>query len=110
MDAAKSNQKKITSSLNKTSRKIFFALSLILIILTLIACGAEFGQQVITKSDESRHTHEANEKNILNSTVHILKDKKIGSNVRIERKKIMSVRIISFMMTGEQNVLSKLKS
>ncbi len=64
-------------------RKISFVFS---VIFLLIACGSEFGQQVITKPDEYRHTYEANEKIILNATARILKDKKMGSNVRIDRE------------------------
>lgn len=75
------------SNLKKFSGKYLVFLLVISINIILIACGAEFGKQVITKPDEYRHIYEANERVILNAAARILKDKKMGSNVRIDRKK-----------------------
>lgn len=86
--AAINNKAKIsTSNLIKFSKKLSFFLSLISTFSILTACGAEFGHQIITKPDEFRHTYEANEKVILNATARILKDKKMGTNVKIDLEK-----------------------
>lgn len=83
------NNQQILTKINllKNAHRNIFFLPVLLITFILIACGSEFGQQVITKPDEFRHTYEANEKIILNATARILRDKKMGSNVRIDREK-----------------------
>lgn len=68
--------------------KIIFLLPVILIIfVSLVSCGAEMGQVVISKPDEYRHTYEASERVILNAVARIFKDRKMGSNIRIDREK-----------------------
>jgi hypothetical protein len=87
--AAINNQLKVSTTAGsiKSSGKSFFFLTAISIIFILISCGAEFGQTVISKPDEYRHTYEANEKVILQAMARIFKDKNMGSNVRIDLKK-----------------------
>jgi hypothetical protein len=75
------------AGLIKSSGKYFFFGPAILIIIILISCGAEFGQTVISKPDEYRHTYEANERVILQAMARIFKDKNMGTNVRIDLKK-----------------------
>ena len=67
--------------------KLFFLHLILIIVLNLVSCGAEFGQVVISKPDEYRHTYEANERVILNAVARVFRDKKMGSNVRIDREK-----------------------
>ncbi|MEN6622373.1 MAG: hypothetical protein ABFD50_12580 [Smithella sp.] len=86
MEVINSKLKNSASSLIKSSRKISF-IHLFFIFFILTGCGSEFGNQTITKPDEFRHTYEANERVILNATARILKDKKMGSNVKINREK-----------------------
>ncbi len=71
----------------KSSKKHFFFLSLIFIIIVhLISCAPQFGQVVISQPDEYKHIYEANEKTILQATARIFKEKNMGSNVRIDRE------------------------
>ena len=71
-----------------SAKKLFFFLPVILIIIiNLISCGANFGQVIISKPDEYRHTYEASEKVILRATARVFKDKNMGRNVRIDREK-----------------------
>jgi hypothetical protein len=75
----------IAQSMKKSSKNHFFFLPVIaIIILNLISCASEFGNVVISKPDEYRHTYEANEKIILKATARVFKDKSMGSNVRID--------------------------
>jgi len=70
----------------KSSKNHFFFLPLILIIIiNLISCGSKFGQVVISKPDEYRHTYEAKEKIILQATARVFQEKNMGSNVKIDR-------------------------
>jgi len=78
----------IVQSLKKSSgRHSFFLIVISIIILNLISCAAEFGQVTMSKPDEYRHTYEASERVILNATARVFKDKRMGSNVRIDREK-----------------------
>lgn len=86
--AAINNRPQISIMSNpiKSCQKLFFFLPVISIIVVLISCGAEFGQVVISKPDEYRHTYEASEKVILKATARVLKDKSMGRNIRIDLK------------------------
>ncbi len=80
---------KIKTSRNRNTRKslknIFFFWPLILIIIiNLISCGPKFGQVVISKPDEYRHTYEAKEKIVLQATARVFREKNMGSNVKID--------------------------
>lgn len=76
----------IMSNPIKFFQKHFFFLPVISIIVALISCGSEFGQVVISKPDEYRHTYEASEKVILKATARVFKDKSMGRNIRIDLK------------------------
>lgn len=76
----------IMSNPIKSYQKLFFFLPVISIIVVLISCGAEFGQVVISKPDEYRHTYEASEKVILKATARVFKDKSMGRNIRVDLK------------------------
>ena len=82
--ATTNNQIKIF--VRKSSKNLFFFLPLIsIIIINLISCAPKFGQVVISKPDEYRHTYEANEKIILNATARVFREKSMGSNIKIDR-------------------------
>ena len=74
--------------MRKYSKNNFFFLPAIafIFIFHLISCGPEFGQVIISKPDEYRHTYEANEKIILRAVARVFKEKKMGSNIRIDRE------------------------
>jgi hypothetical protein len=65
-------------------KKSSFFLPAILIIINLISCASEFGQVIISKPDEFKHTYEASEKFILNATARVFRDKSMGRNVKID--------------------------
>ena len=86
---AKTNSRiKISMGRNliKFSKNISLLLPVILIIINLISCSSEFGQVIISKPDEYRHTYEAGEKFILNAAARVFKDRSMGSNIRIDRE------------------------
>jgi hypothetical protein len=68
----------------KSSKKLTFFLPAILIFFNLISCATEFGQVMISKPDEYRHTYEAGEKFILKATARVFRDKSMGRNVKID--------------------------
>ncbi len=74
------------------SRETFFStvfLRLIALFLlgTLLACGAQIGQTVISQPDEYVYTYEAKEKFILRAIARVFKEKKMGTNIRIDEEK-----------------------
>jgi len=71
----------------KIGKRIFLLPVILIIVVSLVSCGAEMGQVVISKPDEYRHTYEASERVILNAVARIFKDRKMGSNIRIDREK-----------------------
>jgi hypothetical protein len=73
-------------NLMKSSKNPALVLPVILIIINLISCASEFGQVIISKPDEYRHTYEASEKFILNATARVFRDKSMGSSVKIDRE------------------------
>ena len=73
-------------NLMKSSKNLAFFLPVILIIINLISCAPEFGQVIIAKPDEYRHTYEAGEKFILKATARVFQDKSMGRNVKIDRE------------------------
>jgi len=73
--------------LKKFGKRIFLLPVILIIFVSLVSCGAERGQVVISKPDEYRHTYEASERVILNAVARIFKDRKMGSNIRIDREK-----------------------
>jgi hypothetical protein len=60
---------------------------LILLLINLIACGAQLGQTVITQPDEYSYTYEAKEKYVLRAISRVFQEKKMGTNIRIDEKK-----------------------
>ena len=71
----------------KSKSCIFFLLSvLVAIIMNGVSCGPQFGQIIIAKPDEYRHTYEANEKVTLRAIAQVFKDKVMGSNIKIDRE------------------------
>jgi hypothetical protein len=74
-----------------TNHRTFLSISLagtIIIIVNLISCSHQFGQVVISKPDEFRHIYEAKEVVILKSIARVFKEKNVGTNVRINHKKL----------------------
>ncbi|SEM26195.1 hypothetical protein SAMN04489760_10883 [Syntrophus gentianae] len=74
------------------SRETFFSavfLRLIALFLlgNLLACGAQIGQTVISQPDEYIYTYEAKEKFILRAIARVFKEKKMGTNIRIDEEK-----------------------
>lgn len=72
---------------NKKYLSIILAAAIIM-ILNLVACAPQFGQVVITKPDEYRHSYEAKETVILKSIARVFIERSVGSNVRINHKKL----------------------
>lgn len=62
-------------------------LAIILNIINLISCGPEIGQVVISRPDEYRRTFEAKEKFVLQAIAGVFRDKNMGINVTINKKK-----------------------
>jgi len=56
-------------------------------IINLIACGARIGQTVISKPDEYSYNYEAKEKFILRAIAKVLKEKSMGTDIRINEEK-----------------------
>jgi hypothetical protein len=74
-----------------TNHRTVLSLSLIgtiIIIINLISCAPQFGQVVISKPDEFRHSYEAKEGVILKSIARVFIERSVGSNVRINHKKL----------------------
>ena len=65
----------------------YFSLGVVLIVLNLASCGAEMGSVVITRPDEYRQTYEAKETIVLKAVAGVFRDKKMGSNVTINKEK-----------------------
>jgi len=83
------NQLKISigNILKQSLKKLFFLPLVLIVVINIISCGADLGQVVISKPDEYRHTYEAKERVILNAIARVFRDKKMGSNIRIDREK-----------------------
>jgi len=62
-------------------------LALSFMIINLIACGARIGQTVISKPDEYSYNYEAKEKFILRAIAKVLKEKSMGTDIRINEEK-----------------------
>ena len=69
-------------------KNILFFFSVILII-NLISCVGDFAGVVILKPDEYSHVYEAKEKVVLQAIANVFKEKHIGANVTIDRKKLL---------------------
>jgi len=65
---------------------LFFSL---LLIINLISCVGDFAGVVILKPDEYSHVYEAKEKVVLQAIANVFKEKHIGANVTIDRKKLL---------------------
>ena len=76
----------MVQNLMKSSKNLALFLPAILIIINLISCAPEFGQVIISKPDEYRHTYEASEKFILNAIARVFRDKSMGRNIKIDRE------------------------
>jgi hypothetical protein len=71
----------------KSKTYTFFLLAVFAAIITsAVSCMPNFGQIVISKPDEYRHTYEANEKFTLRAIAQVFKDKSMGSNIKIDRE------------------------
>lgn len=71
---------------------IFCSIRLIIafvIIVNLVSCTAAIGRVVILKPDEYSHVYEAKEKVVLQAIANVFKEKHIGANVTIDRKKLL---------------------
>ncbi|MGD0021384.1 MAG: hypothetical protein ABSC54_03690 [Smithellaceae bacterium] len=62
-------------------------LAIILNIINLISCGPEIGQVLISRPDEYRRTFEAKENFVLQAIAGVFRDKNMGINVTINKKK-----------------------
>ncbi len=58
----------------------------LLAFVCIAACGAQIGQTVISEPDEYSSNYEAKEKFILRAVARVFKEKKMGSNVRIDEE------------------------
>jgi len=65
---------------------LFFSL---LLIINLISCISNMGGVVILKPDEYSHVYEAKETIVLQAIANVFKEKHIGANVTIDRKKLL---------------------
>jgi len=69
------------------SLRIAYFAVLILLLINLIACGAQLGQTVITQPDEYSYTYEAKEKYVLRAISRVFQEKKMGTKIRIDEEK-----------------------
>ena len=68
---------------------IFLPIRLVIalvIVLNLASCSANIGRVVISKPDEYKYVYEAKETVILKAIAGVFKEKKIGSDVKIDQK------------------------
>jgi hypothetical protein len=73
-----------------TNHRMFLSIYLvgtIIIVVNLLSCAPQFGNVVISKPDEFRHSYEAKEAVLLKSIARVFKEKSVGTNVRINYKK-----------------------
>ena len=70
------------------NKKLLLFISL-LFVMNLISCMGDIGMTVISKPDEYSHVYEAKETVILQAVATVLKEKHIGTNVTIDRKKLL---------------------
>jgi hypothetical protein len=71
----------------KSKTYTFFLLAvLFIVVMNAVSCGTKFGQIIIAKPDEYRHTYEAKEKVTLRAIAQVFKDKVMGSNIKIDRE------------------------
>ena len=61
----------------------------VILIINLISCVGDFAGVVILKPDEYSHVYEAKEKVVLQAIANVFKEKHIGANVTIDRKKLL---------------------
>jgi hypothetical protein len=71
---------------NNSFRGAYFA-TLIFLLTNFIACGAQIGQTVLSHPDEYSYQYEAKEKFILRAIALVFKEKKMGTNIRIDEGK-----------------------
>ncbi len=64
----------------------FRLLIVLIFVLNLVSCSADIGKVVISKPDEYKYVYEAKETVILKAIASIFKEKRIGSNVKIDQK------------------------
>jgi hypothetical protein len=67
------------------SRKYFLFAALV-VLIPILSCGARIGNVVITKPDEYHKTFAAKEEIILRAIAGVFRDKKMGSDVVINRE------------------------
>ena len=91
----------------KIGERIFLLPVILIIVVSLVSCGAEMGQVVISKPDEYRHTYEASERVILNAVARIFKDRKMGSDIRIDREK--NEIYSDYVIEGDWRIKSNVK-
>ena len=70
----------------KKNSLFFFS---VFLIISLISCFRSFGGVVILKPDEYSHVYEAKETIVLQAIANVFKEKHIGANVTIDRKKLL---------------------
>ena len=68
--------------------KKFLLLFFVILIINLISCIRDMGGVEILKPDESSHVYEAKETIILKAIAGVIKEKKIGTHVRIDQKNL----------------------
>ncbi|WP_367361152.1 hypothetical protein ACJ77P_06810 [Syntrophus buswellii] len=72
---------------NRPLRRCIVLLAALLVLISLSACGASVGQTLISQPDEFTYTYEAKEKFVLRAIERVLKEKKMGTNIRIDEEK-----------------------
>jgi len=81
------SDRQIGSRNNRPLRRGIGFLAALLVLLSLSACGASIGQTVISQPDEFTYTYEAKEKFVLRAIERVLKEKKMGTNIRVDEEK-----------------------
>jgi hypothetical protein len=70
-------------------KKIFLFFFSVILIFNLISCVSDFAGVVILKPDEYSHVYEAKETVVLQAIANVFKEKHIGTNVTIDREKLL---------------------
>lgn len=67
------------------NHRLFMSVSLVvvIIIINLNSCSPQYGQVLITRPDELRHTYEAKEAVILKAIALVFLEKSVGRNIKI---------------------------
>jgi len=73
-------------SINNNSSGITRFAALIFFLINVFACGAQFGQTVLSQPDEFTYTYEAKERFVLRAIARVFKEKKMGTNIRIDEE------------------------